>query len=152
MMRKTGKSHRQGVLFRQIVQTWRENQAPWKHSWKPPAATLDSRSRLERPAWKVQRICVWDTDSLMKSGRIHRFFYIFRQTLQILCRNQARLIQALRVGDCFEETTFSLRAAFFSPHASTFSPFAEIFSPYTEHIFLLSAHHTQKNSRLNWDF
>ena len=28
MMRKTGKSFRLGALFRQIVQTWRENQAP----------------------------------------------------------------------------------------------------------------------------
>jgi len=33
MMRKTGKSLRQGVLFRQIVQTWRENQATWGCSW-----------------------------------------------------------------------------------------------------------------------
>ncbi|EWC94696.1 hypothetical protein HMPREF1493_0552 [Atopobium sp. ICM42b] len=46
----------------------------------------------------MQRICVWDTDSLMKSGRIHRFFDVFRQTLQILCRNQARLVQALQIG------------------------------------------------------
>ena len=38
----------------------------------------------------MQRVCVSHTDSLMKSGRIHRFFYVFRQSLQILCRNQAR--------------------------------------------------------------
>lgn len=30
--------------------------------------------------------------------QIHRFFYVFRQKLQILCRNQARSIQALQVG------------------------------------------------------
>jgi len=54
----------------------------------------------------------------MKSGRIHRFFDAFRQKLQILCRNQARLIQTLQVGDCFEEMTFSLRTATFSPGAT----------------------------------
>jgi len=62
MTRKTGKLLRHGALFRQIIQTWRENQAPWK----------DELGRALNSAWKVQRICVWGTD------------------LQILCRNQAR--------------------------------------------------------------
>ena len=64
--RKTGKLLRHGEQIRQIVQTWRENQARWKRPWHH---TGFKKVRHERPAWKVQRICICGTDSLTKSGK-----------------------------------------------------------------------------------
>jgi len=62
-----------------------------------------------------------------KIRQIYRFFYIFRQKLQILCRNQARSIQALQVGyfsrrDELLATCSVLLATRHAPRAATFSP------------------------------
>ena len=75
---------RHGALFRQNVQTWRENQAP---RWAPMKSNLE----FKKSAWKVQRICIWATDSLTKSGKstesltfsgkIYRFFAEIRHVL-----------------------------------------------------------------------
>ena len=69
-----------------------------------------------------------------KIRQIYRFFYIFRQKLQILCRNQARSIQALQVGyfsrrdellatcSVLLATCSVLLATRHAPRAATFSP------------------------------
>ena len=51
MVRKTGKSFRLGALFRQIVQTWRENQARIRLASSSPRA----RSGLAPPTWRKTR-------------------------------------------------------------------------------------------------
>ena len=64
-----------------------------------------------------------------KIRQIYRFFYIFRQKLQILCRNKARSIQALQVGyfsrrDELLVMCSGLLAARHAPHLANFSPCA----------------------------
>ena len=84
MVRKTGKQLRLGALFRQIIQTWRENQAPCEHPWKGNLGHA-SKSRLK----STKNLCL-SHRFFCKIRQIHRFFDAFRQKLQILCRNQAR--------------------------------------------------------------
>jgi len=103
MMRKTGKSLRQGALFRQIVQTWRENQAPWR-------GNLEHASKS---AWKVQRICVLDTDSLQKSGKSTdslvlsgKSYRIFAEVRRAWCKpcDSAAILEEKNFSPCASHT------------------------------------------------
>ena len=81
MARKTGKSLRLNALFRQNVQTWRENQAPRR---APMKSNFEFNVRL-----KSAKNLYLSHRFFCKIRQIHRFFNVFRQNLQILCRNQA---------------------------------------------------------------
>jgi len=86
--------------------------------------TSDSKVTSRRVRLKSAKNLCFGYRFFAEIRQIHRFFYVFRQSSQILCRNQARLIQTLQVGDCFEKTTFSFRAqpSHHAPHAAFFSP------------------------------
>ena len=80
MVRKTGKQLRLGALFRQIIQTWRENQAPCEHPWKGNLGHA-SKSRLK----STKNLCLG-----------HRFFDEIRQNPPILLHYQAKVTDSLQ--------------------------------------------------------
>jgi len=63
-------------------------------------ATLDPKVTSRKARLKSAKNLYLSHRFFNKTRQIHRFFDAFRQKLQILCRNQARLAQALQVG-CF---------------------------------------------------
>ena len=100
-----------------FAQTWREK--PAKHSdlvhFSGKSFRLGEKIRLHRSAHEPHLDPkVTSRKARLKSAKnlylrhrffnkirqIHRIFDAFRQKLQILCRNQARLVQALQVDYC----------------------------------------------------
>ena len=83
-------------------------------------ATLDPKGTSRKARLKSAKNLYLSHRFFDKIRQIYRFFNAFRQKLQILCRNQARLIQTLQVSYFFRRD--DLLATRHAPRAATFSP------------------------------
>ena len=145
------------------AQTWREKPAnssdmvrfsgkSFRHGEKIRLHGGQSRARFKARLKSAKNLC-FGYRFFVEIRQIHRFFDVFRQKLQILCRNQARLVQALQVGyfsrrddllvACSDLLTMRpmQRTSRHAPHA----PCAIKRSP-------LAARRDQQNHRLTCDF
>ena len=86
-------------------------------------ATLDPKVTSRKARLKSAKNLYLSHRFFNKIRQIHRFFDAFRQKLQILCRNQARLIQTLQVS--YFSRRDELLATRHAPHTHPRTPLAK---------------------------